>query len=106
MIGILLGHTQVQTTVLYAHLAAEPVKAAADYVAETLGRALGRLHGKRLFSIETANILGYLCKETRNCACLVTVLVVQREFAVTPENRILGGVSSVGSSFCCFGRAK
>ena len=29
MIGKLLGHTQVQTTARYAHLAAEPVKTAA-----------------------------------------------------------------------------
>lgn len=41
MIGKLLGHTQVQTTARYAHLAAEPVKTAADFVADTLHRALG-----------------------------------------------------------------
>jgi site-specific recombinase XerD len=41
MIGKLLGHTQVQTTARYAHLAAEPVQAAADSVAHTLQRALG-----------------------------------------------------------------
>ncbi len=33
MIGKLLGHTQVQTTARYAHLAADPVKAAAERVA-------------------------------------------------------------------------
>ena len=32
MIGKLLGHTQVQTTARYAHLAADPVKAAADAI--------------------------------------------------------------------------
>jgi len=32
MIGKLLGHTQVQTTARYAHLAADPVKLAADSV--------------------------------------------------------------------------
>jgi hypothetical protein len=32
MIGKLLGHTQVATTARYAHLAADPVKAAADHV--------------------------------------------------------------------------
>ncbi len=32
MIGKLLGHTQVQTTARYAHLAADPVKAAAERV--------------------------------------------------------------------------
>ena len=32
MIGKLLGHTQVQTTARYAHLAADPVRAAANAV--------------------------------------------------------------------------
>ncbi|NCP44513.1 MAG: integrase, partial [Sphingomonadales bacterium] len=36
-----LGHTQVQTTARYAHLAAEPVKMAADSVAQNLREALG-----------------------------------------------------------------
>ncbi len=41
MIGKLLGHTQVQTTARYAHLAAEPVRMAADAVAQNLRDALG-----------------------------------------------------------------
>ncbi len=41
MIGKLLGHTQVQTTARYAHLAAEPVKMAADAVAQNLRQCLG-----------------------------------------------------------------
>ena len=41
MIGKLLGHTQVQTTARYAHLAAEPVKMAADAVAQNLRQSLG-----------------------------------------------------------------
>ncbi len=41
MIGKLLGHTQVQTTARYAHLAADPVKSAADSVANSLQQALG-----------------------------------------------------------------
>lgn len=41
MIGKLLGHTQVQTTARYAHLAADPVKSAADAVATSLREALG-----------------------------------------------------------------
>ncbi|MEQ8694092.1 MAG: site-specific integrase [Gammaproteobacteria bacterium] len=40
MIGKLLGHTQVQTTARYAHLAAAPVKHAANAVAESLRDAL------------------------------------------------------------------
>ena len=39
IIGKLLGHTQVQTTARYAHLAADPVKSAADRVS---ARALSR----------------------------------------------------------------
>lgn len=41
MIGRLLGHTQVQTTARFAHLAADPLKLAADAVASTLNHALG-----------------------------------------------------------------
>ena len=41
MIGKLLGHTQVQTTARYAHLAADPVRSAADSVATSLREALG-----------------------------------------------------------------
>jgi len=41
MIGKLLGHTQVQTTARYAHLAADPVRSAADAVASSLRETLG-----------------------------------------------------------------
>lgn len=40
-IGKLLGHTQVQTTARYAHLAAEPVRMAAGAVAQNLRQSLG-----------------------------------------------------------------
>jgi integrase len=40
MIGRLLGHTQVQTTARYAHLAVEPIKIAANQVSSTLATAL------------------------------------------------------------------
>jgi integrase len=43
MIGKLLGHTQVQTTARYAHLAADPVKAAAERVSSNIA-ALIRGH--------------------------------------------------------------
>ena len=36
MIGKLLGHTQAQTTHRYAHLAADPVKAATERVGATI----------------------------------------------------------------------
>jgi integrase len=42
MIGKLLGHTQVQTTARYAHLAADPVKVAADNVAAEISACLNR----------------------------------------------------------------
>lgn len=41
MIGKLLGHTQVQTTARYAHLANDPLKAAASKISERLAAALG-----------------------------------------------------------------
>jgi integrase len=40
MIGKLLGHTQVQTTARYAHLAADPVRIAADLVSDRLQAGL------------------------------------------------------------------
>ena len=47
MIGRLLGHTQVATTARYAHLAADPVKAAADHVSGAIARSiLGEGHEK------------------------------------------------------------
>jgi integrase len=42
MIGKLLGHTQVQTTARYAHLANNPVKSAAGRVSDTIGAAMLR----------------------------------------------------------------
>jgi integrase len=40
IIGKMLGHTQAQTTQRYAHLAADPVKAAAASVAGTIAAAM------------------------------------------------------------------
>ena len=37
MIGNLLGHSQVQTTARYAHLARESVKISAAKIAESIG---------------------------------------------------------------------
>ena len=42
MIGKLLGHTQVQTTARYAHLARDPVKTAGGRVSDTIGAAMLR----------------------------------------------------------------
>jgi integrase len=40
MIGKLLGHTQVQTTARYAHLASDPAKQAATKISDRLALAL------------------------------------------------------------------
>ncbi len=40
MIGKLLGHTQVQTTARYAHLANDPVKTAGGKVSDMIGTAM------------------------------------------------------------------
>ena len=40
MIGKLLGHTQVQTTARYAHLAVDPVKYAANQVSKTIAASM------------------------------------------------------------------
>ena len=45
MIGKLLGHTQVQTTARYAHLASDPIKAAAGKVSDTIGKAIMSARG-------------------------------------------------------------
>jgi site-specific recombinase XerD len=42
MIGKLLGHTQLQTTARYAHLATDPVIAAAEQVSTRLADCLAR----------------------------------------------------------------
>lgn len=47
MIGKLLGHTQVQTTARYAHLAADPVKAAAEQVSAVIAASIAGEDAKR-----------------------------------------------------------
>lgn len=42
MIGRLLGHTQVQTTARYAHLKTDPIRTAANKVADAIAQALTR----------------------------------------------------------------
>ena len=41
MIGKLLGHTQVQTTARYAHLANDPIKSAANRIATRIADGAG-----------------------------------------------------------------
>ncbi len=54
MVGRLLGHTQLQTTMRYAHLADDPVRQAAEKNAEMLGNALNvtepHIQGLRVIS--------------------------------------------------------
>ena len=45
IIGALLGHTQPATTARYAHLAADPLRAAAELIGSRLGAALARPSG-------------------------------------------------------------
>jgi hypothetical protein len=46
MIGKLLGHTQVQTTARYAHLAADPVKAAVERVSGSIAAVINGQTGE------------------------------------------------------------
>lgn len=46
MIGRLLGHTQTQTTARYAHLAADPVKSAAESIANRIHAAMAGTSAK------------------------------------------------------------
>ncbi len=48
MIGKLLGHTQVQTTARYAHLAAGPLKAAAERVSGRIATLLGETQAEAI----------------------------------------------------------
>ncbi len=41
MIGALLGHKDAKTTARYAHLAADPVKLAADTISKKIAEVLG-----------------------------------------------------------------
>ena len=41
MIGRLLGHSKIATTARYAHLAAEPVKYAANDIAKVIAKSMG-----------------------------------------------------------------
>ena len=54
MIGKLLGHTQVATTARYTHLAADPVKAAAEQVSSEIGRRCSARDMRKLLSTSDA----------------------------------------------------
>jgi integrase len=67
MIGKLLGHTQVQTTARYAHLANDPVKSAAGRVSDTIGAAM-RGKGTKVKSAERSNKRKSTTPSNRNAA--------------------------------------
>jgi integrase len=48
IIGKLLGHTQAATTERYAHLAADPVRAANDRIGRAISRMINPTHGEDL----------------------------------------------------------
>ena len=51
MVGRLLGHSQIQTTMRYAHLADDPVRLAAEENAERLGALVGQTGQPRLRAV-------------------------------------------------------
>jgi integrase len=51
IIGKMLGHTQVATTARYAHLASDPVKAAAETVAATIAAAMRGPVGRKVIRL-------------------------------------------------------
>ena len=42
MTGAILGHANMRSTMIYAHIDHDPMKEAADRVGKTLAKALGR----------------------------------------------------------------
>jgi hypothetical protein len=56
IIGKMLGHTQSQTTQRYAHLAADPVKAAAASVAGTIAAAMSGAKPAEVVPIRKGNV--------------------------------------------------
>ena len=65
MIGKLLGHTQVQTTARYAHLANDPVKSAAGRVSDAIGAAM---LGRKSSAKRRARSRSYAAGESQNRA--------------------------------------
>uniref|UniRef100_UPI0022EA3FE3 tyrosine-type recombinase/integrase n=1 Tax=Parasedimentitalea psychrophila TaxID=2997337 RepID=UPI0022EA3FE3 len=51
MVGRLLGHTQIQTTMRYAHLANDPVNRAAEENAERLNALVGTPTTERVLRV-------------------------------------------------------
>jgi hypothetical protein len=60
IIGKLLGHTQAQTTTRYAHLASDPVKAAAAAIAgkieDAMNQGLGDVSKKAKAGVNSAGL--------------------------------------------------
>jgi integrase len=59
VIGKLLGHKRAETTSRYAHIAADPLKVAADAIASRLAAKLGdQLGSTSLVKIDSPDVLG------------------------------------------------
>jgi site-specific recombinase XerD len=54
IVGKILGHRQARTTAVYAHLAADPVQAAADRAARRISEALRHDEAPTIVQIITA----------------------------------------------------
>lgn len=52
IVGALLGHAQARTTEQYAHLAVDPLKAAADQIASTIAEAMNKTPEKKVIPIK------------------------------------------------------
>jgi len=58
LIGALLGHSQPQTTQRYAHLSADPIKAASDYVGKRIAVAMDEVDKRKAKSHLVRNKFG------------------------------------------------
>ena len=68
IIGKLLGHSQLQTTARYAHLAADPVIEVADLISERLARSLQASTDGSSNDVKTSRAIAVLCSKRRKRA--------------------------------------
>ena len=59
MVGKLLGHSQVQTTMRYAHLADDPVRQAANQVASALEKTLKSTPAERTAAQRRGTVVNF-----------------------------------------------
>ena len=58
IIGKLLGHSQLQTTARYAHLASDPVIEVADLISERLARSLQAPNNHSSNDVKSSHAVG------------------------------------------------